>query len=455
MKQPIDHSNYEAWLLDRLEGNLSAEQLRLLELFLLTHPALGSCDEEMPELSFDIPRLSPSELGELKRELPPLSAVSESTLEDHLIASAEGDLRADQDQALAIFLAARPDHQRSAELVALSRILPSPQELPSKANLQRSLPPTGLASAHTLDDHLIAGMEGDLGSEQEAALSAYLIDRPEDQRAYRIYKLARIVPEELIYEQKAELKKKVAVLPMGTAAPLWASPWRMAAALAALMGIAFWVFQRGAPEEMIVVEQQRTVAPLESGLDSSRIPVPREQQSGVQSLDPKSLPSPSDLALTENDGVSPDERPAVTRNVRVERGQHPSEPARGELFAQSIDPRSPMLRSAHLPVQKLRESAVSPEQASASASMNVEEPAAVGGIPIAAFIAGKVRESLLGTTEDNPRPLDADDAIAAVDVGLRTLAGNAAGIAVERGDNGRIASFDLRLGSNFSIRSGR
>lgn len=454
----IDHSNYEAWLLDRLEGNLSAEQLRMLEVFLLKHPELEPCDEEMPKMSFDSPSLLAVELAELKRELPPLSAVSEITLEDHLIASAEGDLTPDQEKALASFLAAHPVHKRSAELISLSRIVPGLQELPSKAHLKRSVPPTGLPSSNNLDDFVIAAMEGDLDPEQEASLSAYLLAHPEAQLAHQGYQRARVVPEQLVYEQKAELKKEGVVLPFAAAASQWVFPWRMAAAVAALLGIAFWVFQRGAPEEMIVVEQQqRTVAPPEGSLDSSRIPRAREQQNGVQSLDPKGLPSLSDIGLTEDVGESPNERPRVTRNVGVERSELPAESHRSELFAlESIDPRSPMLRSADLPVHELRESAVSvPEQSSPTASMNVKEPAAVDGIPIAAFIAGKVRESLLGTTTEAPRPLDTDDAIAAVDVGLKTLAGNAAGIAVDRGDNGRIASFDLRLGTNFSIRSGR
>lgn len=454
----IDHSNYEAWLLDRLEGHLSAEQLRMLEVFLLKHPELEPCDEEMPKLCFDNPGLLAVELAGLKRELPPLSAVSENTLEDHLIAHAEGDLTPEQVKALASFLAAHPAHKRSAALISLSRIVPDRQELPGKAHLKRSLPPTGLPGSNNLDDFLIAAMEGDLDPELDASLSAYLLARPEAQLVHQYYQHTRIVPEQLVYEQKVELKKEVLVLPNAAAASRSVFRWRMAAAIAALLGIAIWVFQRSAPEEMIVVEQhQRTLAPLESDLDSSRTTMTLEQKSGVQSLDPKGIPSLSHLGIRGDVGESSNEHPAVTRSVGVERSELPAESHRSEFFAlESIDPRSPMLRSADLPVHELRESEVSlPEQNSPTASMNVKVPAAADGIPIAAYIAGIVRESLLGTTSEVPRPLDTDDAIAAVDVGLKTLAGNAAGIAVDRGDNGRVASFDLRLGANFSIRTGR
>ena len=80
----IDHSNYEAFLLDRLEGNLNSDQLRMLEVFLLKHPELDASDQEMPKVSMDIPSSLSSAIAELKRELPPLAAVSESTVEDFL-----------------------------------------------------------------------------------------------------------------------------------------------------------------------------------------------------------------------------------------------------------------------------------------------------------------------------------------------------------------------------------
>ena len=43
MNERIDHTNYEAWLLDRLEGNLSVDQERALDAFLFQHsnPLLG------------------------------------------------------------------------------------------------------------------------------------------------------------------------------------------------------------------------------------------------------------------------------------------------------------------------------------------------------------------------------------------------------------------------------
>ena len=42
MSERIGPHNYEAWLLDQLEGQLTAEQERELEAFLIAHPQLLS-----------------------------------------------------------------------------------------------------------------------------------------------------------------------------------------------------------------------------------------------------------------------------------------------------------------------------------------------------------------------------------------------------------------------------
>ena len=50
MKERIDHSNYEAWLLDRLEGNLTPAQEQELDAFLAAHPELDPGLDELPTL---------------------------------------------------------------------------------------------------------------------------------------------------------------------------------------------------------------------------------------------------------------------------------------------------------------------------------------------------------------------------------------------------------------------
>lgn len=56
MKGKITRSNYEAWLLDRLEGSLSVSELDALQRFLILHPELDSQDSDLN--SFVLPDCS-------------------------------------------------------------------------------------------------------------------------------------------------------------------------------------------------------------------------------------------------------------------------------------------------------------------------------------------------------------------------------------------------------------
>lgn len=89
MNERIDHTNYEAWLLDRLEGNLSAERERALDAFLLQHPELASALDELPTVGGIEAHLSKLDKESLKRTLPPTGLVAQATLDDHLIARLE------------------------------------------------------------------------------------------------------------------------------------------------------------------------------------------------------------------------------------------------------------------------------------------------------------------------------------------------------------------------------
>ena len=82
MKERIDHSNYEAWLLDRLEGRLSPEQDRALSTFLSLHPELDPGPTELPALERSEVRLDGAQREALKRTLPPVGMPGEAPLDE-------------------------------------------------------------------------------------------------------------------------------------------------------------------------------------------------------------------------------------------------------------------------------------------------------------------------------------------------------------------------------------
>ena len=182
MNERIDHSNYEAWLLDRLEGQLTPEQERELDAFLLAHPDLAPYDEALPVVDPLMGALSTMDKEMLKRSIPPVGMVDDKHVEDHLIARLEGDLDAVQLDALRAYLSAHPEWLQADRTYALTKLVPEAMAFFGKQELVRHLPPQGLVNAFTVDDHLIARLEGELSAEQAAALNRFLEEHPAFRR---------------------------------------------------------------------------------------------------------------------------------------------------------------------------------------------------------------------------------------------------------------------------------
>lgn len=70
-------------------------------------------------------------------------------------------------------------------------------------------------------------------------------------------------------------------------------------------------------------------------------------------------------------------------------------------------------------------------------------------------LAATLRERVLDQPTRDVRPLDGNDAVAAVDKGLKAVGGERAGLSVSRDDAGRNRGFNLRLGRNLAISASR
>ena len=110
----IDRSNYEIWLIDWLDGNLSDPQVEQLKAFLIENPELR---EEFHELNMF--SLKPSEKSfphkdHLKKSTADLSR---SHFEYLCVAYLEKDLSADQQTELRESIDQDPEKRRSFELI--------------------------------------------------------------------------------------------------------------------------------------------------------------------------------------------------------------------------------------------------------------------------------------------------------------------------------------------------
>ncbi|MBK7945696.1 MAG: hypothetical protein IPJ85_10490 [Flavobacteriales bacterium] len=439
----INHSNYEAWLLDQLEGRLTPAQVRELEAFLIMHPELRPSEEPMPSLDAVRARLQPAEKDALKRNLPPIGLVSHTTVDDHLVARLEGDLDPEQEEALKVFLEANREHDRDARLLALTRVGGETIALPEKAGLHRALPPEGLVDARSLDDHLVARMEGDLAPEQEQALAAHLAQHANAQRAWNLMQAARIAAESIPFPDKAGLKRGGQVIPLfpirGTVR------WAAAASVALLLAAAWWLNR---PEPLPVADR---TAPSETSSPT------KENQLHQAATPEESVPESPVAEFGAGPGV---ERARLNAPHDEQGPQQPMAHINDAPLEEAPLPEPSPMAHVHEPAPTAAVLGEEPLAEPVSTTLFASTPTAVtaaraDGRTLGQAIASALRERVLERPAEETRPLDADDAVAALDRGLRAVGGDRSGVAVQRDADGRGNGFALRLGRNLAFTASR
>lgn len=441
MKQRIDHSNYEAWLLDRLEGNLGAEQEAELRAFLLLHPHLDPGHEELPTIIHAASKLGSLDKEALKRRLPPVAKVDGGNIDDHLIARLENDLSREQLEALRIFVEHHPEHQRAEHLFALTKLVPEAMAFAAKADVHRALPPKGMPTRFTLDDFLVARLEGELTQAQELALARFIAQEPSAQRAWSLMQATRVRASDTFYDHKDGLKKGGRVIAITHAS--WAVRLAAAASVLVLLGLAGWWWARTHHGVQVAEEELRT-APVQEPRNAQQekasaqdAPIERPKQPDARREEPlRSVPgSNKERPRAEGRPAKlPDPPPALIEA-----------PISSPQQENKQEPPAPMIEP--LPVKQDEPLLASAPRLSAK---HGQEPNTLGQA-----LAATLRERVLDSAGDAARPLDENDAFAAVDRGLKAIGGQRTGLDVTRDAAGRNRSFNLRLGRNLAISASR
>jgi len=449
VNQRIDHSNYEAWLLDRLEGSLTPEQERELDAFLVLHPELAPEEGGLPTLSESGPKLSVAEKGSLKRSFPPTDIPSAANIDDHLIARLEGDLTPVQLDALRAYLVEHPEHQRAERIYALTKIVPDAMAFAEKRALQRHMPPVGLPTRYNLEDFLVARLEGDLSDEQGGALEAILAMDPAARRAWTLMSATRVEALAIVYPEKNALKKGGRVIAIGSVR--WGVRLAAAASVAAIIGLGLWFLLQGAPEVPQVAETPKEMPTTEQVSPGPVGPVrpneaePEAGRNGQPSTAPGSVeqqkgsePSPKPERIPMNGPAQPKRAP-IDRDDAL-----PMAEQRSVL----PDPQRPNTVPLNVPVPEVPETR--PDELAALPAAATNKETTVGEL-----LTATLRERVLDRPAREAEPLDGDDAVAAVDKGLKAVGGERAGLAVDRKADGGVRGFNLRLGRNLAVSAQR
>lgn len=134
----IHLNNYEAILLDYLDGRLSADEVAEVLLFLERHPQIKEAFEGLDEIRLDQePHVSHDFSALKKPEFPEQS----EALQHLLIAELEGDLSQSSAHELEVNLKRYPQLEAERQLYASTRIQPDITVVyPSKNNLRKPVP---------------------------------------------------------------------------------------------------------------------------------------------------------------------------------------------------------------------------------------------------------------------------------------------------------------------------
>ena len=455
MNGSLDHTNYEAWLLDRSEGSLTPQQERELDAFLAMHPHLAPDDLALPSVTVNAAELGALDKEALKRSIPPVGLVGMSTVEDHLIARLEGDLDRQQQDALRAYLIAHPEWQQADRTFALTKLVPEAIAFAAKRDLERHYPPLGRPTVQTLDDHLIARLEGDLSATQEQVLDRFLRQDVALERNWTLMKATRIEATPVRFVGKEGLKKREGrVIPIAFGS--WYGRMAAAASVAALIAVGLWYLRSpdGVEERIarVPVTTTDSIAKEGSAQEHAQPITDAEQHSGSDTSVGKPV-VPRDQRGPVATDEHPEERSAPSRERPV---QLPVESTRNEkdpLIAEEPVPtkEQPVLldpsRSTAQEPEQLAE-VIAPAERSAAISTSNERT-------LSDMFTSALRERVLDTPERSATPLDGDDAMAAVDRTLKVVGGAHAGLDLERKAKGGINGFNLRLGRNLSISASR
>ena len=134
----INRHNYEAYLLDLLEGSLSVDEQQLLRNFLLLNPDCGGELTEIEQWILESEEISFQNSQLLKKELPtPATILTDHNFDLFSIARMEGDLSVEQKAAHQAVVEADDQNAQLWDVWQRTRMVPEPIQFQGKDRLLR------------------------------------------------------------------------------------------------------------------------------------------------------------------------------------------------------------------------------------------------------------------------------------------------------------------------------
>ncbi|HCA83102.1 MAG TPA: hypothetical protein DEP18_04895 [Flavobacteriales bacterium] len=205
----INRHNYEAWFLDYSEGNLSAEQVAELFLFLDQHPELRSELEE-----FDNILLEDDTSSFDKKEALHKINFTQDEFESLCIKEIEGSLSSDEKAILEKILLQQNDLIKEHALFQKTKLGAETISNDEQFFSLKGISPVNSNPARR-DVMLVAYTEGWLSADEMKQVEALAEKDADLKRDFQLYQKTNLRPEQIPFKHKSSLHKgERAILPL-------------------------------------------------------------------------------------------------------------------------------------------------------------------------------------------------------------------------------------------------
>lgn len=188
----ITKENYEAYLLDLWEGNLSEEEERMLNDFLAAHPELN--DDEALFLQDDVSLTMPDD--DFDKSSITFDTINENNATYFFIAYHEGDLSTEEQLKVETFVNEHPKFAKEFEQYGRAKM---PAE---NTEFDKSLIAYDSVTENNATNLFIAYHEGDLSSEMQANVETFVKANPAYQTQFDQFKRAKLPTETISFPNK-------------------------------------------------------------------------------------------------------------------------------------------------------------------------------------------------------------------------------------------------------------
>ncbi|MEZ4721474.1 MAG: hypothetical protein R2813_06300 [Flavobacteriales bacterium] len=136
MSLQINISNYEAYVMDYLEGSLTPDERAAFAAFMLANPELALEIEEMAEVGIDLQsEVNSSNFESIKLQVKPVLGVDEHNYEEAFALAGKAEL-----QKLKAFVADNPFLANDFKLYQAAQLAPTSQKFENKSALKKPIP---------------------------------------------------------------------------------------------------------------------------------------------------------------------------------------------------------------------------------------------------------------------------------------------------------------------------